>query len=152
MACGFTVKSVDDVPGFLDALSVRAEQALGESDWTPEIVIDDELALPDLTWGLTDLLRQLEPFGIAAAEPIFATQNVRVQAPDCVGRDGKPLRLRFHGADGVPGKAIGFGFGDWASRLSVGDRIDLAYRVGVHEWNGNRDLQLTLVDVRPHVS
>lgn len=149
MACGFTIKSPDDVQGFLDSLSAAAERALGQSDLTPEILIDQELPLADVTWELTDILNQLEPFGIAVTEPIFVTQNLRVQSPERVGRDGKHLRLRFHDAEGLPGKSIGFGFGDWADRLSPGDRIDLAYRVGIHEWNGNRSVQMTIVDLHP---
>ncbi|MFH1171483.1 MAG: single-stranded-DNA-specific exonuclease RecJ [bacterium] len=152
MACGFTLASAESVEGFLDVMNNAADRDLQERDLTPEIVIDGELPLEDVTWDLVDLLGKLEPFGIGVPEPIFATQRLRVFLAERVGRDGKHLRLSFADDGGRRGKAIGFGYGDWAERLSAGDRLDLAYRVGAHEWNGIRDLQMTVVDLRPSSS
>ncbi|MBI3956779.1 MAG: single-stranded-DNA-specific exonuclease RecJ [Candidatus Kerfeldbacteria bacterium] len=149
MACGFTVKSVDDVPGFVAKMTDVARRELGERDLTPELLLDADLTLGDVSWELVEQLARLEPFGMAVPQPVFASRNLRVLQFERVGRDGKHLRLRVLDDEGRGGRLIGFGFGDWADRLGPGDRYDLAYRVGTNEWNGNRELQLTLVDLRP---
>ena len=55
----------------------------------------------------------------------------------------------------LPDKTIAFGFGDvnkhpldWKKILRPGDKIDLVFTVGVNEWNGNRELQLTIDDLK----
>jgi hypothetical protein len=42
---------------------------------------------------------------------------------------------------------IAFRQGAWAGQLP--DRVDLAYKLNVNEWNGRRDLQLMVEDIRP---
>ena len=34
-----------------------------------------------------------------------------------------------------------------AAELSVGEKIDAVFEVNVNEWNGNKDLQLKIVDL-----
>ena len=49
---------------------------------------------------------------------------------------------------------IGFFFGnpdrhngtEWLKELTPGREIDMAFEVGVNEWNGNRDLELKIID------
>ncbi|MEZ4673078.1 MAG: hypothetical protein R2932_02400 [Caldilineaceae bacterium] len=38
--------------------------------------------------------------------------------------------------------------GHWASHLSVGSRVDLAFQLDVNEWQGRRRLQLNVQDMR----
>jgi hypothetical protein len=44
---------------------------------------------------------------------------------------------------------IGFSLSEkWADKLSIGVMIDAVYELSVNEWNGNRELQLKLVDLK----
>ena len=52
-------------------------------------------------------------------------------------------------------KTIAFGFGDpnrhpmnWKEVLKPGDKIDIAFSVDVNEWNGNRELELKIEDIK----
>jgi len=56
-------------------------------------------------------------------------------------------------------KTIAFGFGnaekhpsDWKNTLKPGDKIDLVFTVGVNEWNGSRELELAVKDMRKHTN
>jgi len=37
---------------------------------------------------------------------------------------------------------------NWCRTLKVGDMIDMVFEVGINEWNGNREIQLTIVDLK----
>jgi hypothetical protein len=50
---------------------------------------------------------------------------------------------------------IGFCLGDperagenWCQKLKINDKIDVVFEVGINEWNGNRELQLKIIDLR----
>jgi single-stranded-DNA-specific exonuclease len=45
-------------------------------------------------------------------------------------------------------KLIGFSFGNWCAKLKAGDLIDIVFELGVNEWNGNRELQLKIIDLK----
>jgi single-stranded-DNA-specific exonuclease len=67
----------------------------------------------------------------------------------------KHLRLLVKHHSHVIHKTIGFGLGDlarhpadWLKNLAPGDKIDMVFSVGVNEWNGNRELQLTIEDIK----
>jgi len=45
-------------------------------------------------------------------------------------------------------KTIGFCFGGWCAKIKKGDKVDMVFEVDVNEWNGNRELQLKIVDLK----
>ena len=45
---------------------------------------------------------------------------------------------------------IGFNCGQWCKRLKIGDLIDVVVEAGINEWNGNREIELKIVDLRFH--
>jgi single-stranded-DNA-specific exonuclease len=45
--------------------------------------------------------------------------------------------------------AIAFRQGEWADKLAVSQQIDAVYNLEFNEWNGRRQLQLNIKDLRP---
>jgi len=39
---------------------------------------------------------------------------------------------------------------DWKKILKPGDKIDIVFSIGVNQWNGNRELELKLEDIKKH--
>lgn len=142
-ACGMSCQSRERLDSFIGQMSVLAESYFAGRDITPALSIDAELALPTINWWLIEALAALEPFGEGNPRPVFATRELVVSAVDAVGVEAKHLRLTANGK-----KFIGFRFGDWLSKIKVGDKIDLAYEAGVNEWNGNREIQLRIIDIK----
>jgi single-stranded-DNA-specific exonuclease len=64
-----------------------------------------------------------------------------------VGVGGKHLRLSVS-QGGKSQKMIAFGMGAKAEWLFPGTEIDAVYTIGVNEWNGNREVQLKVIDLR----
>jgi hypothetical protein len=38
--------------------------------------------------------------------------------------------------------------GEWRDRIRLGDLLDVVYEIGENEWQGNRQLQLKIIDLR----
>lgn len=147
MACGFTLKSIDDFYNFQNDLLKVANRELAGVDLSPEVEVEAEITLKELNWELFKELEQMEPFGDANPRPIFLLKKARVSDLSPVGVDNKHLRLIVSDGE-ITRKTIAFGFGDWYRQLKIGDNIDLVVELGVNEWNGNRELQLKVVDLR----
>ncbi|MFZ6035930.1 MAG: single-stranded-DNA-specific exonuclease RecJ [Patescibacteria group bacterium] len=146
-ACGFTLK-----PGMLEQFkaSMRslAGQAISPHDMTKRLAIDAAVSLGDITWDIVTALEGFEPFGQGNPAVRFAARQLRVADFQKVGTDGKHLRLHVE-QDGVTKKLIAFGYGNsWGNELAIGDMIDAVFELAVNEWNGNRELQLKLVDIQ----
>ena len=49
-------------------------------------------------------------------------------------------------------KIICFGFGEICQLLRPGDFIDVACEISINQWNGNKEIQLSLIDIKKHTS
>ena len=147
-AAGFTVKTAK-LPMLEERLGELAASALAQhDDLRPTLRIDAEATLDELDWGLRDQLARLEPTGYGNPMPLLWSRDVRVREARTVG-SGKHLRLMVDvDPHGPVLDAIAFGFGDWASSLTPGTRVDLVYHLEANEWNGRRQLQLNVQDMR----
>lgn len=145
-ACGFTVRH-DAMDDFHEKMRAHASTVLSGFELVPTLWIDAELKLTDVSWELQSLLERFQPYGEKNREPRYMIRGATVDSIDAVGNDGKHLRMRI--TDGaVRLKTIGFRFGEWATRLVRGDTIDLVCTIDVNEWNGNRELQIKIHDLR----
>jgi len=149
-AAGFTVRN-ENLDLFTSRMRELAAQALSDQDLDPVIEIDAEIDIADVDWALYENLAMLEPTGQGNPAPVFLSRNVEIIYKRAVGQDGSHLQLRL--ADASSGykekslPAIAFRQGDWVDNLP--DFIDIVYSISVNEWNGQRNLQLVIKDIRP---
>jgi len=144
-AAGFTVAN-ENLKELEDRLRATAQQELAERDLTPALIIDADITLDQLTWDLQRELDRLEPYGCQNPVPLFVSRNVRVLRCRGVGADDKHLKMKLGGRDGS-WDAIAFRQGDWLGKLP--DRVDIAYHFEVNRWNGIRQLQLNVQELKP---
>ena len=114
----------------------------------PEITIDLELELSEITPKFFRILQQMGPFGPQNMKPVFKTTSVRDNGyGKTVGSDKSHLKLSIiDGADQKTYNAIGFGLGN-KIKLIKGD-FDIAYSLEENEWKGNTSIQLILKDLK----
>jgi single-stranded-DNA-specific exonuclease len=143
-AAGFTIRN-EHLETFCQEMAAIAAAELEGQELVPAIAVDAELAIGQVDWALQGVLEQLEPTGYANPTPVFLSRNVHVYSHRPVGSESTHLQL-WVGDGRVKHQGIAFGQGSWAGRLP--DEIDLVYSVGVNEWNGRRDLQLMVQDIR----
>ncbi|MDO8509529.1 MAG: single-stranded-DNA-specific exonuclease RecJ [bacterium] len=154
-ACGFSLKSVAVLDVFKNALLEDATQKLKDIDLTPSLKIDSVINLEDITWELYDVLQNFAPFGQKNEAPLYVAYGLTIVSVDPVGQEGKHLRLLAKHNSHIVKKIIGFGLGDtnkhpenWRQELRPGVKIDLVFKISLNEWNGNRELQLTVEDIK----
>ncbi|NQV12452.1 single-stranded-DNA-specific exonuclease RecJ, partial [Candidatus Uhrbacteria bacterium] len=145
-ACGFKLEE-SSITGWVDAMNVHAVKTL-DPERGPELRVDAELDLALADWDLVDLVQKMEPYGIGNEIPKFVSRGVQVVAAESIGKSKTHLRLTVATPERVMRQCIGFGYGKWSDKLVMGDMIDLVYEVGVNEWNGNRELQLQIKDIK----
>lgn len=145
MAAGLTV-----LPENLDILQERLQEkaraVLEGQDLLPTLKIDMELPMRDVSMSLIDDLSVLEPTGNANEAPVFMTRNVDVLDARTVGANDAHLKLQIQAEGQPPFSCIGFRLGHWIHDMP--DCLDIAYNVEVNEWQGRRNLQLNLKDIR----
>lgn len=146
-ACGFTLKSGVQPAEAAAALDQIATKKLTQDTPSKLVMVDAEVVLDDINWRLVEDVQRLAPFGIEAERPKFVSRGVSVVRVDTVGKDGKHLRLHVRHATSNVMKTIGFRFGSWVSQLKTGDALDLVFEAGVNQWNGNREIELKIIDL-----
>lgn len=115
---------------------------------TPELTIDAELDLSEITPKLFRIIQQMAPFGPQNMKPVFSSCAVRDNGyGKQVGADKTHLKLNLiYGADNKTYNAIGFGLGDTLPRIK--NEFDVAYALDENTWNGHTSIQLMLKDIK----
>ncbi|MGI8419290.1 MAG: single-stranded-DNA-specific exonuclease RecJ [Candidatus Levyibacteriota bacterium] len=147
MAAGFTIETakIDMVRQLLEE---TAMELLTEELVTRMIKIDCELSLDLLNEELYQQIQQLAPFGMANAEPVFASRGVTIENIRVLGKERNHLKLTLSQNDSQMFEAIAFGMGALAAELKVGDKIAIAYVLDENTWNGLTKLQLKVKDIK----
>jgi len=144
-AAGFTVATANLEP-LQRRLREIAREELSGLELVPTLSIDAEVDLAELDWATQAHLAKLEPCGYANPIPLFLSRRVIVRDARAVGADAQHLRLTLSDGRAV-WDAIAFRQGRWADK--VPRYVDIVYSLEVHEWGGERRLQLNVKDLRP---
>jgi single-stranded-DNA-specific exonuclease len=149
-AAGLGLKK-ENFSKFKEKINKIASAKLLDKDLTPVLEIDAQLQAEDINWPLFDELIKFEPFGKDNEAPIFLAKDFIISALRVVGNGSKHLKLELK-SQKLPGKifkAIGFGLvKNNQAEFKVGDNVDLVFEIIKDEWNGRRDLQLRVEDIK----
>lgn len=116
---------------------------------TPEIIIDGELELEEITPKFYRILKQFAPFGPGNLAPVFMTRGVMDTGyGKGVGENEKHLKLAVTKNSSQPFGCIGFGLGDKIELIRNRKQFDIVYAIEENKWNGQVNLQLRIKDIR----
>lgn len=147
-AAGFSLLA-QDIPRLREAFARHTRQQWPED--VPQravLEVDAPLDLADLSYGLTDALKKLEPFGAGNPEPVWFVKAAPVSQAGVMGTNGQHLWANVQDRFGRAVKMVAFGKGDEIDTWQAGCRRHLLVRVGENVWGGRTRLQLQLVDGR----
>ncbi|WP_299834907.1 single-stranded-DNA-specific exonuclease RecJ [uncultured Tenacibaculum sp.] len=114
----------------------------------PEIEIDAELHLSNISPKFYRIINQMAPFGPLNKRPVFQSSSVRDNGyGKQVGQDKTHLKLTvFQGNPKNCIGAIGFSLGDKIEHVQ--QEFDIVYQLDENTWNGNTSIQLQLKDLK----
>ncbi len=138
---------VDRIPELRERFDRIAADALTADMLKPEIIIDAELQLNELTPSFFKFLNQFAPYGYKNNRPMFHTENVvSADGVKIVGNNHLKLRAlqKNFAID-----AIGFNLGDRINDCSNGKPFTLVYTLEENLFNGSSTPQLRIKDIRP---
>jgi len=144
-AAGMTLE-LDKVEAFRNKFEEVVSSTIPAELLIPEIIIDAEISLKDIRRPFYDILCQMEPFGPDNIRPVFVIRNAMDTG---FSKIVKEQHIRFSlKQDNVSFAGIGFGMADKFSLLQKKQPIDVVFKIDENEWNGEKSLQLRIMDVR----
>ncbi|HCU71077.1 MAG TPA: single-stranded-DNA-specific exonuclease RecJ [Candidatus Moranbacteria bacterium] len=150
-AAGAQLK-IENMEAFYERLSGIIENDLAEKDLSPALEIDFEILAPDVDWSLLENISKLQPFGEGNSEPVFLMRNLIVETMRIVGNGSKHLKLSLKSKEyPMVFDAIGFGLGENSLGINEGDNLDVVFNLKEDEWNGNKKIQLFLIDIKKNL-
>lgn len=131
-AAGLTVE-IARLEEFRKAFDDTVRQMMTEELKTPELHIDVEIGLTDITPRFVRILREFAPFGPANMRPTFLARGIEVAGtPRVVGKNHLRMKLRQNGAIF---DAIGFGLGSLLSRVNGARKpIECVFTIEENDW------------------
>jgi single-stranded-DNA-specific exonuclease len=131
-AAGLTVE-IARLEEFREAFHSAVKELMTEDLKTPEIRIDVEIQLSDVTPRFVRILREFAPFGPGNMRPTFLARNLEVLgSPRVVGKNHLRMKVRQNGS---VFDAIGFGLGDMLARVNGGRRdIACVFTIEENDW------------------
>lgn len=119
---------------------------------TPEISVDAEIDLKDITPKFYRILKQFAPFGPGNMSPVFLTKGLTDTGfGKCVGEEKTHLKCKVKQDKGPAFDVIGFNLGSKLEMIKDHKRFDAVYSLDENTWNGNTTIQLKLKDIRESV-
>jgi single-stranded-DNA-specific exonuclease len=151
-AAGLTVE-ISRLEEFRQAFNAAVHGLMTEELKTPEIRIDTEVSLNDVSSKFIRILKEFAPFGPNNVRPTFLTQNLEVfGTPRIVGKNHLRFKVR---QNGKLFDAIGFGLGGLLPRITGRRDLACVYTVEENDWNqppgarpGDALPQLKIKDIR----
>ena len=144
-AAGMTLLP-EQVPLFRDKFEEIVSSTIEPRLLVPEITIDAAVQFRDLTPSFFKILSQMEPFGPENARPVFMAARVFDSGYSRIVKD---FHIRFSlRQENIIFNGIGFNMADRFSLLQGGRPVDLVFTLDENEWNGEKHLQLKVLDLR----
>lgn len=151
MACGLSIKS-EKVDDFRQKLNDKSK--LKKDDFVNIINIDAQIPLDKLSLEFAESLQRLEPFGKDNPKAKFADKNLFIKNINMIGKNNNTMKMILN-KNGRDIEAIKFNAQKDYKYLSdkfkaniIGNRIDAVFYPDINEFNGRRNLQVKLIDIR----
>lgn len=147
MAAGCKVRR-EKLEDFAVAFKDHARGVLKPEMLTPELKLECDAPLREVTLSLAKEMSRLGPFGQGNKRPLLACTNVELTtAPRRVGRNGEHLQLYLR-QDGTLMKGIAFNSGAWADKLEAGSVVDIAVEPTINDYMGRQSIEVAIKDIR----
>ena len=149
-AAGLTMHE-ENLEAFKQSFEKAVALSISEDLLVPEIAIDCVIDFDQIQDGTNEvvpkfyrILEQFAPFGPGNMKPVFLTKNVRASYMKVL--KGSHLSFTAFQEETEKYRSIAFGMAD-IDRFE-NQKLDVVYTLEMNEWNGMRNLQLMVKDIR----
>lgn len=146
-ACGFSL-SENKLDGFVKKIKEVAEKKLTGEELMPKLKIETEIDLAEVNEELVGEIEKFAPFGEGNARPKFLSRGAAIVDIAAMGLTGQHIKLRIKNANSPVLSAVGFWQAEAWQDLQIGDKIDIVYHIEMNEFNGRREAQLKIIDIK----
>jgi single-stranded-DNA-specific exonuclease len=150
MAAGFKVR-VDRIPAFRNRFNSYVASHYPGGAPAPRLVLDTEVPLSALTFGLLNDLDKLEPYGAGNPKPKFLASGLKAESARLIGSGEvrKHMDFRVRQGDTVM-RCVAWNMADRLEELTSGNGdCCIAFTPKINEWNGYKKIELQIVDLKP---
>jgi len=141
MAAGLSIQ-IKNLESFRQAFDEEVNRWMTHDDAVGVVHSDGELSVNDFTMDIARLLRESGPWGQNFPEPMFDGE-FRVAESRVLGERHLKLKVQV-GASACEALAFRYFDHDDAEPVNANDKVHLAYRLDINEYQGNERLQLII--------
>ena len=146
-AAGLTLKK-QNLDSFILEFEKVVSSSITKDQQIPEIDVDLEIDINEITPKLYRIIKQFAPFGPNNKTPNFVSRNVTDSGKaKRIGKEKSHLRLVLNTST-KPITAIGFRMGEELIKTENNQEFDLCYSIDENTWNGRTSIQLRLKGIK----
>lgn len=147
----FAAAGMTLLPEKVEAFSAKFEEVVAASITdellTPQIMIDAEVQLRDLTMVFYQIIKQMEPFGPQNMRPVFVMRNAPLSRYQTSVVKQDHIRFLLKDANFCI-SGIGFGLGPKYHLIETGKPVDIVFTLDENKWNNDTVLQIKVIDLK----
>ena len=146
MAAGFSLP-VENLSALNAHLNARFAEVLAQGSVKEDLAVPLQLSGNDLSLDIYAQIQKLAPFGNSHEKPAVLVKECRVASVKTLGVNDAHLKFQIL-TDGEPLEVISFNRGAESFEFSGTQPVDVVASLNMNQWNGNKKLQLQLIDYR----
>ncbi|CAN5205478.1 single-stranded-DNA-specific exonuclease RecJ [soil metagenome] len=145
-AAGLTLQ-LDNVSAFKTKFEEVVSRTITEEQLVPALEIDQFIDLDFINFKIFNILKQMEPFGPANMQPVFASENLVVKGKIKLIKD-EHLRFNVQQEGSIACfPVIGFCCASFLDKINAGQKFRMAYTIENNEYQEMKSLQLCVKDI-----
>ena len=148
-AAGLSLKE-ENLKAFSEKFEKFVEEEIQDDHaFVPEIEVDMELDLTDITPKFVGNLKKFAPFGPGNMSPVFLSRHLVEEGnARIVGEKHIKLRVLYRNKNCHSFDAIAFNQKENFDKVISGDDFDMLYHVEENTWNNVTSIQLNVKDIK----
>jgi single-stranded-DNA-specific exonuclease len=147
-AAGLSLKP-ENLELFREKFNAIVSASITDEMLIPEVEVDLEVNLNQITPKFLRILKQFAPFGPGNMSPVFMTSDtVDSGHARIVGKNHVKLTVYQESVRSAPYSGIAFQQGEKFDAIQKGRSMNICYHIEENEWNGVKNIQLNIKDIR----
>lgn len=147
-AAGLSLKP-ENLERFRERFDSIVSASITDQMLIPEVEVDLEVNLHQIIPKFIRILKQFAPFGPGNMSPVFMTHGIQDTGhARIVGKNHVKMTVFQESVRSAPYAAIAFQQGDKFSDIQQGKNMNICYHIEENEWNGMKNIQLNIKDIR----